>query len=356
MKITFISPPLNMGGGTKVIAIYAEALTKRGHHVVIVSPAHPKITLKQRLKALINDREWLSQSNLNASHFDGLTLDNRVLTEFRAVTNSDVPDADIVIATWWETAEWVSGFTSAKGKKVYFIQGHEVFSYVPVERARATYKMPFRKVVVSQWLKNIMGKEYADFDVSVVNNAVDHEQFNAELRGKQKQPTVGFLYSEASCKGVDVTLKALEKIRGIFPELRVISFGVYEPRESLPGIEFYYSPPQNELRNLYSLCDVWVSSSRSEGFNLTAMEAMACRVPIVATRTGWPEESIRNKENGVLVDVDDVQGVVAGIEWVLSLNDNDWRTLSTAAYATVAECSWGNSIERFEQVLNSFIL
>ena len=38
MKITFLSPPLNMGGGTRVIAIYAEYLAKNGHDVLVVSP------------------------------------------------------------------------------------------------------------------------------------------------------------------------------------------------------------------------------------------------------------------------------------------------------------------------------
>ena len=40
MKVTFLSPNLNMGGGTKVVAIYADYLTKKGHDVLVVS--HPE--------------------------------------------------------------------------------------------------------------------------------------------------------------------------------------------------------------------------------------------------------------------------------------------------------------------------
>src|SRR5208282_5263036 len=51
-----------------------------------------------------------------------------------------------------------------------------------------------------------------------------------------------------------------------------------------------------------------LTASRSEGFNLPAMEAMACRTPVVSTRTGWPAEAVKTGINGVLVDVEDQVG------------------------------------------------
>ena len=43
------------------------------------------------------------------------------------MTDVDVPDGDLIIATWWETAEWVNALSPNKGAKVYFIQHHEIF-------------------------------------------------------------------------------------------------------------------------------------------------------------------------------------------------------------------------------------
>jgi hypothetical protein len=48
-----------------------------------------------------------------------------------------------VIATWWETAEWVDRLSVSKGKKVYFIQHYEAFDYLPKERVEATWRLPF---------------------------------------------------------------------------------------------------------------------------------------------------------------------------------------------------------------------
>jgi glycosyltransferase involved in cell wall biosynthesis len=47
--------------------------------------------------------------------------------------------------------------------------------------------------------------------------------------------------------------------------------------------------------------DIYVSSSTAEGFSLTTVEAMASGVPVVATRSGGPEEIVEDGVTGVLV-------------------------------------------------------
>jgi glycosyltransferase involved in cell wall biosynthesis len=111
------------------------------------------------------------------------------------------------------------------------------------------------------------------------------------------------------------------------------------------------SPPQARLRELYARCDVWLSASRHEGFNMPAIEAMACRTPVVATRTGWPVDVFETGVNGVLADIDDVQALADGLGWVLSRSDPEWRQLSRSAYETATAGSWDQSARRFEEAL-----
>ena len=218
-----------------------------------------------------------------------------------------MPPSDIVIATWWETAEWVDALDASKGQKCYFVQGHEVYSWLPQERSRGTYRLPLRKIVVSEWLKHIMELEYGDLTVDVVPNAVDHSIFNAPPRSKQNRPTVGLLYSSTPTKATDVALRTLESLRHRLPELRVLAFGLEDPNPPLPShIDFSGDPSLKTISRIYRECDVWLTASRSEGFNLTAMEAMACRTPVVATQTGWPAEAIVQGVNGACVPVDDI--------------------------------------------------
>lgn len=347
-----------MSGGAKVAAIYARELTKRGHQVRIISPAPNSVPMKRRIKQWLSGDGWISDRAKRTSHLQDGGLDWRVLERTGPISSEDVPDGDVVIATWWETAEWVASFPAQKGAKVYFIQGHEIFPHVPADRCRATYRLPFHKIVVAKWLRELMGKEYGDSQVDLVPNSVDKEQFFAHPRSKQPYPTVGLLYSASEVKGVDVAIAALERVRRSYPTLRVLSFG-HAPltrRLSLPGSAQHFTlPPQEFIRQIYSGCDVWLTASRSEGFNLTAMEAMACRTPVVSTRTGWPEEAIRSGWNGWLSDIDDVNGLAFGVNRIFDLSDEEWRAVSENAFSTVANSSWSVSADAFEEALERAI-
>ena len=342
-----------MSGGIRVVGIYAKSLAERGHRVVLISRPLPDMPIRRKIKSLITGNGWPKYTKPK-SHLDGLNLDHRVLDCWRPVTDADAPDADIVIATWWETAESVSALNDSKGAKVYFIQHHEVHDHLDVARSRATYYLPLYKIVIAKWLQNVMRDEYGDKDVDWVPNSVDHNQFFADVRGKQPMPTVGFLYSPAKFKGVDVTIRAVNKLRIAYGNLRVIVFGVNNPEKSAgfdDRIEFYYSPDQDKIRDLYAQCDVWLTASRTEGFNLPAMEAMACRTPVVSTKAGWPEEAVVTGRNGVLVEVDDVEALTQGAASILSLSDDSWREMSRNAYDTVASSSWQESTGQFEIAL-----
>jgi glycosyltransferase involved in cell wall biosynthesis len=285
---------------------------------------------------------------------DGLDLDHRVIGPGRPVVDDDVPAADVVVATWWETAEWVSALSRQKGAKAYFVQHHEVFPYLPVERCHATYRLRFHKIVVADWLRRVMKAEYQDDVVDLVPNSVDRSVFFSGSRGKQPLPTVGFLYSPTQSKGVDLTLAAIARVRQRAPGLRILSFGDRPPipgMSLIKGTEYRVLPSLDEIRSIYSSCDVWITASRSEGFNLPAMEAMACRTPVVSTKTGWPEEAIKSEWNGVLVDIEDVEGLVRGVEWVLNRSEEDWIHLSANAYETVVNSNWENSVTLFEEAL-----
>lgn len=343
-----------MSGGIRVVSIYANLLASRGHQVVLVSPPLPTPTFRQRLRNTLRLRPWPKEVGHTKSHLDGLGLDHRVLSTWRPICDADVPDADVVIATWWETAEWVYALSPSKGAKAYFIQHHEVFEYLPLERVRQTYRLPLHKITIASWLVDVMGQQYGDRTVDRVPNAVDHSLFFAPVRGRQDRPTLGFLHHNTAFKGVEISIAAAKAIRTRIPDLRIISFGSNAPDDRLKlgdDVEFHLAPPQEQLRELYAQCDVWFATSHSEGFNLPVMEAMACRTPVVSTRTGWPLETIKSGKNGMLVDVGDVEGVVDGALWILGLSEPKWMQLSQGAFDTVAGCNWAASTELFESAL-----
>jgi glycosyltransferase involved in cell wall biosynthesis len=311
------------------------------------------VPIRKKIKSIITSGRW-PRVKPQDSHIKAQPLDHHVIERFRAIGDADVPDADVVIATWWETAEWVNALSYEKGAKVHFVQHHEVFEYLPGHRARAVYRLPMHRIVISRWLADVMAQEYGDVNTDLVLNGVDHGQFFAPARGKQAKPTIGFLYHEVSFKGLDVVLDVVRRVHDVFPDLRVICFGSEQPSGRYQCdrfVEFQHAPAQDRIRDLYSQCDLWLTASRTEGFNLPAMEAMACRTPVVSTRAGWPMEAIESGRNGVLCDVDDVDGLAQAVEWVLGLDEKVWRGLSDGAYETVRDASWEQSVQLFERAL-----
>jgi glycosyltransferase involved in cell wall biosynthesis len=356
MRVTFLSPTLNMGGGTKVMAIYAEYLVNKGHDVLVVSVPNGMPKLRTRIKNLAKGK--FLYSSTQKSHFDNTVVKQHVIDKQRPIVSDDVPDADIIIATWWETAEWLTKIHASKGKKVYFIQGHEVFDFVPKHRAIATYKSDLHKIVVSTWLKKIMINEYSADNVDTVYNGVDKENFFFKERAKQDTPTLGFLVSSATLKGIDIAVQVVKEVKKSYPSLKVITFGASQ----LDSVEFadlntdfYLLPSQSKIREIYSSCDVWLAPSRSEGFNLTAIEAMSCGTPVVSTKTGWPAESIIPYKNGILAEIDDVGALTNGVSWILQQTNESWKELSKNVSETTEGYCWQKSSLHFEQALLSYL-
>ena len=352
MRVTFVIPNEGMTGGTRVVAIYADLLKRRGHDVVIVSGARRRSSFLQKTRSWVRGRGWPGNPQPEPSYFDQLGISVRRLETARPVVDRDVPDADVVVATWWETAEWVKELSAHKGTKVYFIQHHEVFPYLPVERSRATYRFPMQKVVISRWLEGIMKDQYNDDKVILIPNSVDTNQFYSELRQKQSEPIAGFVYSRVAFKGSDIVLSAIQRVKDQRPDLRVIAFGAepVSPKLPLPSwVDYHYRPPQDQLRLLYGECDVWLCGSRSEGFYLPMLEAMACRCPVVSTRVGGAIDLVIDDTNGFLVEIDDAMGLADRVLKVINLSEADWQLMSESALLTATRYSWDDATDRLER-------
>ncbi len=355
MKITFVTPPPNLSGGIRVIAIYAERLRRRGHEVLVVHPPHQRHSLLQGVKALARGRGWPSQPSAR-SHFDGTGVPQKVLDRYRPLTDADVPDSDVIVATWWETAEWVAGLSASKGAKAYFLQHHETFEYLPKERVAATWRLPMHKITISRWLVELAASEYGDRDVSFVPNSVDTELFFAPPRGKQPVPTVGLLYSRAYWKGCTVSLRAFALAAARLPRLRLVSFGSHLPSAELPlppQTQFVHKPPQPTIKDLYAQCDVWLCGSWSEGFHLPPLEAMACRCPVISTAVGGPLDVVEDGHNGYVVPLGDSAALAERLVEVLSLSEVRWQAMSDAAYETAVRYTWDDATDRFEAALQT---
>lgn len=350
VKITFVLPYAGLQGGIRVIAIYAERLRRRGHTVQLIST--PQVhTLRHTVKSLLLGRGW---PRAEPSYFEGSDVPHRVLESVRPVTDADVEDGDVVIATYYTTAPGVLRLAPSKGAKAIFIQNYEVEEGRVNPTLDASWRMPMHKIVISGWLVGLAREKFGDDAVSHVPNSVDLDQFHAAPREKHVVPTVGMLYSSFSLKGCRTSFAALERVAAVLPALRVVCFGAEQPDFRLPlprCAEFHHRPPQHRLWELYAQCDAWLCGSNVEGFHLPPLEAMACRCPVVSTRVGGPLDIVEDGVNGYLVNVKDDRALAQRLLHVLNLPPEDWTRMSDAAYRTATRFTWEDATGLFEQAL-----
>ncbi|MBO8162970.1 MAG: N-acetyl-alpha-D-glucosaminyl L-malate synthase BshA [Brevibacillus sp.] len=87
---------------------------------------------------------------------------------------------------------------------------------------------------------------------------------------------------------------------------------------------------QDDVAEVISMADVMLLPSEKESFGLVALEAMACGVPVIATRTGGLPEVVRDGECGYLSEVGDVEQMAANTLRLLH-DEERYRRFSLAA-------------------------
>lgn len=360
MRITFMMPADNLTGGNRVIATYAKLLRERGHEVLVVSNAHARPSLREQFRAMRHGQWRVMRERMKPR--PGLIalsgVPHKVLERPRAIRADDLPDADVLIASWWETAVWMQGMPASKGHKVHLIQGFETWTENELsERVHAALRLPNCKIAISSGLKRDIEAELGDLGITVVPNAVDLAQFDAPPRPRNEPPTVGFIYALTAIKGVDRCLRAIDIARHELPELRTMSFGAVQPVPELPlpaGTSFVHRPRQDQLASLYARCDVWLFSSRHESFGLPILEAMACRTPVVGVPIGAAPELLGDGA-GVLLTAqaedDIVKAMAAAIVSLCSMPAAQWQAVSDKAYRKARQCSWDDSADLLETTL-----
>lgn len=351
MKITFILPYAGLAGGIRVAAIYARKLNERGHDVTVVSQPPNAISIRQRMKSILKGRGW-ERPAAKTPLLDFLGNKHVILNSARPVGNDDIPDGDVIIATWWETAEWVAALDASKGKKFYLLQDYEVFPYLPVQRVIDTFGLPLKKIAVSRYISVMLKENHNINDIRIIHNAVDCSQFNCAKRSKNNEFTVGFMYTSAARKKIELALNVIKKVKQKNDAIKVVAFGSRYPENDhrLPEwVEYYLRPDQEVIPKIYAQCDVWLFTSEAEGFGLPLLEAMACRTPVIATHAGAAADIIDNS-NGVLVPTD-VEAFVKEIERFGRMSEDTWLTYSQRAYETAQSYSWDDAADLFEAAI-----
>lgn len=119
-------------------------------------------------------------------------------------------------------------------------------------------------------------------------------------------------------------------------------------RSRLP-LEFHVNPTQAELAALYGSCDVFVSAEKRAGWSNTVAEAMACKTPVVCTRSGTRDLAL----HGETAWVSRWRHPLLLARGLTALHRDPARAqrLSAAALARVRGYAWPHVVDQIEEIV-----
>ena len=172
---------------------------------------------------------------------------------------------------------------------------------------------------VSNYLKKELKSE-SNLDSKVIYNKIDKKRFNKKAKGDKiiekynlkNKKVLLYVGRVAPHKGIHLLLKAFDILKEEFPNLKLLIVG--KPTFSLyfrklrrmahKDVIFTGFVPDKELPFYYAACDLYVTASLWEGFNLPAAEAQACGKKVVAFDVCSHREVVKN---GILVKKDNLR-------------------------------------------------
>ncbi len=330
IKILLITPVYKgIGGISNHVRHQIKWLKKKGIHTDIVSSENILIIKKKGLM------------NISFMIFASLKTVNK---EYDVIHAHNIPSA--------------LPMKFAKGKKILTIHGFyvknikllhgNVYTFFAKKMEEIFLSYPDRITAISKKVAEYYTS--LGYDTVYIPNAIDLEEIPKEkIRLYDKQ--IIFAGRLSSEKGVDILIRAIKDLEDI--HLLIFGEGPEEERlknlsKGSKNIHFLGFRPNNIVLKYLKGSDIYVQPSRTEGLSTSILEAMACKVPVIATDVGGNSEVIENGVSGILINPEDSLSLRKNI--VMILEDEKYRKI-------LVENAYRNILEKYnwEVVIDQYI-
>jgi glycosyltransferase involved in cell wall biosynthesis len=271
-----------------------------------------------------------------------------IAREVPRVDAGTAPPADVIVATSFETAEWVAGLPERAGARAYFLQDYEAWTPDLEPRVDATWRLPFARLAISHWLVELGRARFGVECRGPIGNGVDVERFRPlPAAAGSGGPTVGAVYDRRPGKGHELLLAVLTAIARRRPGTRFLLFGRTRLHHVLPPrARYVWNPAWGQIPRLYQQMDLFLHASTREGWGMPPMEAMASGCAVVATVSGGVPE-FANASCARLVPPADYEALVSAALGLIDRAD-ERAALGRAARERMRTATWERAHERME--------
>ncbi|MFL5540230.1 MAG: glycosyltransferase family 4 protein [Longimicrobiaceae bacterium] len=371
LLVTGIFPP-DPGGPAGYIPRVAAELSRRGHAVRVVclsdtlvhdDSAYPFAVRRIARRAFLPARMLRTARAIRrwARDADVVLVNGLALEALLATGRRGVPRVHKVVGdTAWERARNRGWFTGTLddyqrgGEKRRLLRLLDWMRTLPLRSAA-------RVVVPSAYLRGIV----AGWGVPAERTALVYNAVEETLAGppgeapapRDPAPTVVTVCRLVPWKGVDGLIRAVAGLSGV----RLVVVGDGPQRGALEAlaeacglagrVRFTGTLSAREVRRELGRADVFVLNSSYEGLPHVVLEAMAERVPVVATAAGGTGELVRHGDTGLLVPVGDEEALRGAIRRLLDDPRLREALREGALRRMHAEFSLAHMVEATERIL-----
>jgi glycosyltransferase involved in cell wall biosynthesis len=112
---------------------------------------------------------------------------------------------------------------------------------------------------------------------------------------------------------------------------------------------------RTDVAEIMRSLDVYVLSSTTEGFSIACIEAMASGTPVVATRSGGPEEILEDERSGLLVPVRNPDAMAGAVDRITSDRNLAANLVAGARIRVTSRYTLDSMLNSYEALFESLL-
>ncbi len=316
LRVAYISTTSEPGGAEISLVTLIRGLDRSEVEPLALLPSHGP--LAERLQSLGVQVSFAPMETRRRRRPMGFWRSQRAIAHWLRDERPDI----VHVNSFWAPELVIPAARGAGFPVVYHCR--DLYDRLDAARASA-FRMCDAVIAITRCVADRLEALLPGLPVNVIYNDVDVDALEDEPPDRALRPSLGwedcFVVGIASRispdKGQLDFIRAAALVSERFPAARFLVVGspLFTHDRDYParldsevlslGLQgrVHFTGFVESVASVYRTMDVCVLASRSEPFGLVVVEAMACGVPVVATRSGGPEEIITDGETGLLVDV-----------------------------------------------------
>jgi len=242
------------------------------------------------------------------------------------------------------------------------------FSYMSFMQYHFYLKHASRIVVVSEYLKAGLPIDLQK-KTTVIYNGADHYreiEDSAETSLRKRlgvdPDTVLLLYvgrlnaSGQPYKGTAELVEMCVRLRQENPKIRLLMVGFGGRREQIwlesEGVLTIINAPAAQMPEIFSACDIYITASRWEGFDLPIIEAQSFGKPVVGLNIGAHPEVVAADKSGYLVN--SVEEMAVAVKR-LAVDEGLRRKMGEEGVGNAARFRWDKTVDQYDRLLQEVL-